>query len=288
MERLGLGPDQCMERNPRLIYGRMTGWGQSGPNAQQPGHDINFIAAAGILSAIGRPGQAPVPPLNVVGDFGGGGMLLAFGVMCAVFEAQRSGRGQVVDAAMIDGAALLGTVFHSVNAVGGWDHRRGGNIVDGGAYFYDSYETSDGKYMSVGAAEPQFLREAARLLGLNPDQLPDPADKSRWPEGKALFSAAFKTRTQAQWTAVFAGQDTCVTPVLGLIEATTYPHNVARATFVEHGGVKQPAPAPRFSRTAATLGRLPPKAGRDTDEALADWGIERERIAVLRAAGAIG
>lgn len=288
MERLGLGPDVCLERNPRLVYGRMTGWGQEGPLAHAAGHDINYIALAGALHAIGRRGEPPVPPLNLVGDFGGGGLLLAFGIVCALYERERSGRGQVVDAAMVDGAALLMTMFFGMRAAGFWSDERGTNLLDTGAHFYEVYETADGRYVALGPIEPQFYRELLEKLGL----ADDPAfaaqmDRSRWPELKERLAAIFRTRTREEWCALLEGTDACFAPVLSLEEAPRHPHNVARGTFVEFEGVVQPAPAPRFGRTRPELRRPPAHPGEHTEEALRDWGFAPEEIEKLRAAGAI-
>jgi len=285
-ERLGVGPEPCLARNPRLVYGRMTGWGQEGPLAQQPGHDINYLALSGTLSAIGRAGEAPVPPLNLVADFGGGGMLLAFGVVCALLEAKASGKGQVVDAAMVDGSALLATMTHGLRAAGWWEDQRGTNLLDTGAWFYEVYETADGGYLAVGALEPKFCAELVRLAGLT--DAPNQFDRSRWPEAKARVAALFRTKTRDEWCQVFEGSEACVTPVLGMGEAPRHPHNAHRGTFVEHSGAVQPAPAPRFSRTPAAIAGPPPRmAGQDTDEVLADWGLDGSEIDRLRKAGAV-
>jgi alpha-methylacyl-CoA racemase len=287
-ERLGFGPDACLERNPRLVFGRMTGWGQDGPYAQMAGHDINYIALAGALDPIGRAGQAPLPPLNLVGDFGGGGMLLAFGVACALVESGRSGQGQVVDAAMVDGAAVLMTMFHAFRAMGVWADERGTNLLDTGAYFYEVYETKDGGYVSVGSLEPQFYATLLDKLDLADDpSMPRQHDKAQWPALKERFAAIFRTKTRDQWAEIFDGTDACVAPVLSLAEAPEHPHNVHRGTFVERHGVVQPAPAPRFSRTAPEIQRPPSFPGQHTGEVLAEWGLDPDRIAELRDAGAI-
>ncbi|GLZ15953.1 CoA transferase [Actinomadura sp. NBRC 104425] len=245
-ERLGIGPQDCHAVNPRLIYGRMTGWGQTGPLADRAGHDINYISVAGALEPIGRKGRRPVPPLNLVGDFGGGGMLLAFGIVAALYERDRSGTGQVVDAAMVDGAALLTAFLHGVMASGEWSAERGTNLLDGGAPFYDTYETADGRHVSVGALERRFYAQLLDGLGLDPADLPPQYDRSRWPELRARLAEAFRSRTRDEWEKAFAGTDACVTPVLTPEEATRHPHAVARQGFVEVDGVLQPAPAPRF------------------------------------------
>ena len=273
-ERLGVGPEDCLARNPAIVYGRMTGWGQDGPYASTAGHDINYISLAGALAHMGRSDSGPVPPLNLVGDFGGGGMYLAFGMVCALVEARTSGMGQVVDAAMVDGAASLMGFFHGMLETGLHVPGRGRNMLDTGAHFYDVYETSDGRHMSVGALEPQFFAELVRLLDLG-DRCPGQMEFDRFDEMRALFAETFKQRTQAEWVALFEGTDACVAGVIPMSEAKDHPHMAAREVFVEKDGVVQPQPAPRFSRTPATLG-LPPsaKAGIHTRDALAAWGIE--------------
>ncbi len=287
MERLGLGPEVCLDRNPRLVYGRMTGWGQDGPLAQVAGHDINYIALAGALDAIGRRGEAPVPPLNLVGDFGGGGMLLAFGIVCALLERDRSGRGQVVDAAMVDGAAALMTLMHGMRQAGFWTDERGANLLDTGAHFYDVYETADGKYVSVGSIEPQFYAELVKRLGIQAGELANQMDRSRWPEMKERVAKLFKTRTRDEWCEIMEGSDICFAPVLSMAEAPEHPHNRARGTFVRVGDSVQPAPAPRFDRTPPEIQGPPPWAGQHTEEALADWGLDPGEIAELKEAKAI-
>ena len=289
MERLGLGPDVCLERNPKIIFGRMTGWGQEGPMAQAAGHDINYIALAGALEGIGRQGEKPVPPLNLVGDFGGGGMLLAFGVACALVERASSGKGQVVDAAMVDGASTLMAFFAGMKAMGGWgDGGRGTNLLDTGAHFYETYETSDGKSISLGSIEPQFYAELIDKLGLTDDKnIPAQMDRSGWPLLKARFETLFKTRTRDQWCELMEGTDICFAPVLSMDEAPEHPHIKARETYVDFAGVVQPAPSPRFSRTEPTLDRVPPHAGAQTDEVLADFGFSSDEIARLRDGKAI-
>jgi len=287
MERLGLGPGAALARNPRLVYGRMTGWGQEGPYAPTAGHDINYIALAGALEPIGRRGEAPVPPLNLVGDFGGGGMLLAFGLVCALLNAQRTGEGQVVDAAMVDGAAVLMTMFHAFRAMGIWEDERGSNLLDTGAPFYDVYETADGKYVSIGSIEPQFYAELQRFTNPDGEELPYQHDKAHWPAQKERLAAIFKAKTRDEWCELMEGSDVCFAPVLSLAEAPQHPHNVERGTFIEMNGVVQPAPAPRFSSTPARVQRPPAHAGQHTDEVLADWGVDADRIAKLRDAGAI-
>ena len=287
MERLGLGPDVCLARNPKLVYGRMTGWGQDGPLAHAAGHDINYIALAGALEPIGREGSPPVPPLNLVGDFGGGAMMLAFGMACALVERQRSGKGQVVDAAMVDGAAILMTMFHGFRHAGFWEDRRGANMLDGGAHFYDAYECKDGRCVSIGSIEPQFYKELLERTGLAGETLPHQMDKARWPELKQQLAAIFKTKTRDEWCAIMEGSDVCFAPVLSMGEAPQHPHIAARATFTEVAGVTQASPAPRFSRTRPEIQRPPAQAGEHTDEALRDWGVAAERIGTLRAGGAI-
>jgi alpha-methylacyl-CoA racemase len=286
-ERLGFGPSVCLERNPRLIYGRMTGWGQDGPMAGMAGHDINYIAISGALDPIGHAGGRPVPPLNLVGDFGGGGMLLAVGILAALHERSVSGRGQVVDAAMVDGSSLLMSFIHGLRSQGMWADARGTNLLDTGAPFYDTYETSDGRYMSVGAIEPQFYAALLEGLGVVGDDLPGQFAKDEWPIVKARFTEVFKQRTQAEWTAIFDGTDACVAPVLGLGEVAAHPHNAARGAFVEVAGVTQPAPAPRFSRTAAEPPRPSARAGEHTDAALTEAGFSADEIAALRSSGAV-
>jgi alpha-methylacyl-CoA racemase len=283
MERLGLGPEVCMQHNPRLIFGRMTGWGQHGPLAHAAGHDLNYIALSGALHAIGRAGERPVPPLNLVGDYGGGAMMLAFGLMCALWESRQSGQGQVVDAAMTDGSALLMGLFHGMRAAGLWSNERGVNLVDGGAPFYDTYTCADGRHVSIGPLEPQFYSELLERLGLADD--PDFAqqlDRDRWPAMRTKLAAIFVARTRDEWCRQLEGTDACFAPVLDLDEAPRHPHNQARATFVQHGGLLQPAPAPRFSRTAPTLSTPAPLPGEHTASALADWGVSEATIARLR------
>jgi len=282
MERLGLGPDAALARNPRLVYGRMTGWGQDGPLAPRAGHDINYIALAGVLHAFGRKGEAPVPPLNLVGDFGGGGMLLGFGVACALLEAGRSGRGQVVDAAMVEGASLLAAMFSGFLATGDWAEERGSNILDTGAPWYNVYETKDGKYVSIGAIEGRFYDELLSRLEL--PRLPQ-NERSRWPEMKKRFTEKFKMKTRDEWCRVFEGSDACFAPVLSFSESRLDPHNQARRNFVSIGGVEQPAPAPRFSRTPGKVGRAPPERGAGGAQALRDWGFGQNEITGLQSRG---
>ena len=272
-ERLGIGPQPCLERNPRLVYGRMTGWGQDGPLAPRAGHDIAYIALTGALHAIGRAGGPPQVPLNLVGDFGGGSLYLVVGLLAAVWEAARSGRGQVVDAAIVDGTAHLSAILHGFSSLGLWRAERGTNLLDTGAPFYDVYETADGRHMAVGAIEPQFFAELVERLGIA-HLVPDQNDRQQWPLLRQLLADVFATRTREEWTKVFEGSDACVAPVLSAKEAPSHPHLAARGTLVERDGLTQPAPAPRFSRTPAELGLPPCAAGADTREALAEWGFE--------------
>ena len=286
-ERLGIGPDECLARNPALVYGRMTGWGQHGPYASTAGHDINYISLAGVLHAIGRVGEAPVPPLNLVGDFGGGGMYLAFGMVCALLEARTSGQGQVVDAAMVDGAASLMTFMSGMRVSGMWKDERGTNMLDTGAHFYDVYETSDGRHISLGPIEPQFYAELRELLGLDGSEWDAQHDRARWPELKQKLAAVVAQRSRDEWCELLEGTDTCFAPVLSPSEAPEHPHNCERGTFTEVAGVVQPGPAPRFSRTPGAIRRPPPHAGQHTDEILSDAGFDAEAIAALRASGAV-
>jgi alpha-methylacyl-CoA racemase len=289
MERLGVGPDECLARNPKLVYGRMTGWGQEGPYAAWAGHDINYISLAGALAHYGRAGEAPVPPLNMVGDYGGGGMFLALGVVAGLLEAQKSGQGQVVDTAMVDGTAVLMTMFWSMMQTGMFnENERGANLLDTGAHFYDVYECADGKYISVGSIEPQFYAELMRLTGLDTDEdFARQMDASRWPALKERIAKLFSTKTQAEWCELMEHTDVCFAPVLKLSEAAEHPHNVARQTFVDIDGVRQPAPAPRFSRTTSEIVSPPAHPGQHTREVLADWGLASGRIDELVASGAV-
>jgi len=287
MERLGLGPDVCLKRNPRLVYGRMTGWGQTGTIQGSAGHDINYIALAGVLAHIGRAGQPPTPPLNLVGDFGGGAMFLAVGVLAGVLEAKRSGQGQVVDCAMTEGAAYLALPFFGMRASGFWGDARGENMLDSGSHFYDVYETKDGKYVSIGSIEPKFYAELLKLTGLDKETLPEQRDRKGWNETKKRLGAVFRTKTRDEWTAIMENTDVCFAPVLGITEAPSHPHNKARGSFVEIEGVTQPAPAPRFSRTKAEVQRGPSRRGQHTREALAAWGFSKEDIAALESTGAV-
>ena len=286
-ERLGFGPEECARRNPRLVFARMTGWGQEGPLAPTAGHDIDYIGISGALGPIGRAGQRPVPPLNLVGDFGGGGMLLAVGILAALVERERSGLGQVVDAAMVDGSALLTSFIYGMLATGTWLDRRGSNMLDGGAPWYDTYETADGGHVAVGAIEPQFYAALLDGLGLAGADLPDQLDPACWPELRRRFAEVFATRSRDEWTEVFAGTDACVAPVLSLAEAPQHPHALARNAFIEVGGITQPAPAPRFGRSAAGHPAPPPRPGADTDRVLADLGLSVGQVKDLRAGGAV-
>jgi alpha-methylacyl-CoA racemase len=286
-ERLGIGPDTCLSRNPRLVYGRMTGWGQEGPYASMSGHDINYIALSGALSAFGRVGDPPVPPLNLIGDFGGGGMLMAYGIVCGLLEVQRSGEGQVIDAAMVDGSALLATFIYGMRAMGAWQDERGTNILDTGAWFYEVYETADGEYVSFGSLEPQFYAELIRLTGLADESLPEQMDRTTWPAMKDRLAAVIKTRTREDWCRIMDGTDVCFAPVLGMAETPSHPHIRHRATFVDVAGVAQPAPAPRFSRTPGAITMPPPHAGQHTVEVLTDWGFGEADVAKLMETGAI-
>jgi len=276
MERLGVGPDVCLARNKKLVFGRMTGWGQDGPYSSAAGHDINYIALAGALAHFGRAGEAPVPPLNMVGDFGGGGMFLAYGVVCALLEAQRSGVGQVVDAAMVDGAATLMSMFWGFTKIGMHDENtRGVNMLDTGAHYYDVYECSDGKFISIGSIEPQFYQQLLTLTGLAGDaEFADQNDRSKWPALKKRLAEVFATKSQAEWCKIMEHTDVCFAPVLTMTEASRHPHNVARKSFVEIDGTTQPAPAPRFSRTATATPSAPEPAGANTVEVLRAWGVK--------------
>jgi len=286
-ERLGIGPDVCLERNPRLVYGRMTGWGQQGPWAKEVGHDLNYIALTGLLHGIGSAGGPPIPPLNVVGDFGGGGLWLAFGMLAALLERGDSGMGQVVDAAMVDGAAALGAAILGAAQTGFWSQDRGTNLLDGGAHFYQCYETKDGKWMSIGSIEPQFYAELLRCIGLEGEDLPAQMDQAQWPAMRERFAAIFSTRTRDEWCEAFEGHEVCAAPVLSMLEAPEHPHHVARGTFADFEGAKPPAPGPRFSRTPGELHSVAPAIGEDTDEVLADWGFGADEIAALRTAKAV-
>lgn len=274
MERLGLGPDVCLARNPRLVFGRMTGWGQHGPLAKAAGHDLNYLALTGVLHATGRADTPPAPPLNIGADYGGGAMFLALGILAALQERQQSGRGQVVDAAMTDGAALLAAIFHGLKAAGQWGNAREANLLDGGAHFYDCYACADGKFVSVGAIEPQFYALLLQRCGVTDPAFDAQMDAALWPELKAKFAALFRTRTRAAWCELLEGSDACFAPVLDWDEAAQHPHNVARQTFIELDGVTQPAPAPRFDRTPAARPQAPRAVGADGEAVLRDWGVK--------------
>lgn len=280
MERLGLGPDHVRARNGRLVYARATGYGQEGPLASEPGHDINYISVAGALGALARRSTKPLFPLSLVGDFGGGGMMVAFGVLCGVLEARRSGTGQVVDAAMVDGTALLTTAFHALRNAGRWNDEPGTNAYDTGSHFYEVYETSDGGHVAVGAAEPRFYARLLDVLGLDPAEYPQ-ADAERWPELTQRFADVFRTRTRDEWATILEPAGACATAVYGLRDAPEHPHNVARETFVEIGGQLQPAPAPRFSRTVPRTPTPAPEPGADTRTALTAWGLSEAEVAAL-------
>ncbi|WP_372759989.1 CaiB/BaiF CoA transferase family protein [Litorivivens sp.] len=286
-ERLGIGPDDCMARNPKLVYGRMTGWGQTGPLANTAGHDMNYISLSGALHAIGRAGEKPVPPLNLVGDFGGGGMFLAFGVMCAIWEASRSGKGQVVDVSMVEGSAALMHMMYSFKAMGVWEDERESNMLDGAAHYYDTYETSDGKYVSIGSIEPQFYALLIELAGLDKETFAPQNDRSQWPVLKDKLAAVIKTKTRDEWCDIMEGTDVCFAPVLSMSEAPNHPQNRARESFIEVGGVVQHAPAPKFSRTAPAKPQAPSAAGSDTDAILKSAGYSDSELAALRASGAL-
>lgn len=287
MERLGFGPDECLERNPGLVYGRMTGWGQDGPLAPTAGHDIDYIALSGALSCVARHGERPVAPVNFVGDMGGGGLFLALGIVAALWERSASGQGQVVDTAMVDGSAVITTMLHGMLAQGRWTDEAGVNFSDSGSHYYDTYTCADGRHIAVGAIEGQFYAELLDGLGLADVGLPDQGDRSHWPAMKARFQETFATKTLDEWMAVFDGTDACVAPVLRLTEAPSHPHNRARRVFVEHDGITQPAPAPRFSRTPSALERPPVVLGADTIEVLADLGYDHAAIARMIADGVV-
>ncbi|WP_157260607.1 CaiB/BaiF CoA transferase family protein [Patulibacter minatonensis] len=287
-ERLGIGPDACRARNPRLVYGRMTGYGQDGPLAQAVGHDINYIAQSGVLGMIGREGQPPTMPLSLAGDFGGGGMVLAMGILAALVERHASGLGQTIDASMVDGSATLATAFYGFAQTGAWSTERGTNLVDGGAPFYDTYETADGRWLALGPLEPAFYAAALRVLGLDGEDLPAQDDRSGWPVLRERFAATIRTRTRDAWVEAADGVECCISAVLGVDEVADDPHLRARGTFAEHHGLVQPTPSPRFDRTPARLGLRPPLPGEHTEEALGDWGLPADRVADLAARGVAG
>ena len=281
-ERMGLGPEDCWKRNPKLVYGRVTGWGQDGPLAKVAGHDVNYIALTGACYAMGYADRPPPPPLNLVGDFGGGGMLLAVGVLAGLLEAQKSGRGQVVDAAMTDGAAILMTAIYGMHGAGFFTDQRESNILDGGAHFYDTYETQDGKYISIASIETKFYQEFLERTGFSDPKHVDHRDRTRWAGRAEDMKALFLTKTRDEWCKALEGTDVCFAPVLSMTEAPKHPHNIARQTFVEHNGVTQPAPAPRFSRTPSAIQKAPSKHGADTDAVLKDWGFSSDDVAQLK------
>jgi alpha-methylacyl-CoA racemase len=281
LERIGLGPDTCLQRNPRLIYGRITGYGQVGPLAAEAGHDINYISIAGALAPIGRRGEPPVPPLNLIADFGGGGMLLIMGILAALYDRSHSGLGQVVDAAMVDGAALLTTMVHEIRALSLWHDERGTNSMDTGSHYYNVYETADGEFVSVGAMEARFYRTFMKGLGFSDDAIPPQDDETQWEALKQRVAEIFRSRTRAEWLDIFGGTDACVTPVLTLGEAPAHPHNRARGTFVDVGGVLEPAPAPRFSRTPPPDPTPPPTPGVHDTGILLGWGLTQAEIDLL-------
>src|SRR5579863_10529310 len=285
-ERLGLGPDDCLKRNPLIIYGRMTGWGQEGPLAHAAGHDINYIALSGALHSFGRKGDVPVPPLNLVGDFGGGALYLALRVVAGLLEAQKSGKGQVVDAAMVDGAASLMTAIYGMHGSGFWNNNRGDNILDTGAHYYEVYETKDGKFVSIGSIETKFYDELLELSGLKREELARQNDRDAWPAMKQKVAAIFKTKTRDEWCKIMEGSDVCFAPVLSMTEAPKHPHNRHRGTFIEDDGVIQPGPAPRFSRTPSKIQRPPARPGEHSEEALRDWGFSASDLEKLRKAAA--
>ena len=286
MERLGLGPDVALKRNPKLVYGRMTGWGQFGPYAQAAGHDMNYIAITGALHAIGTEDK-PVPPLNLVGDFGGGALYLAFGILAGVIKARETGEGQVIDCAMSDGAASLMAMFYGFKASGAWTESRRSNLLDGGAHFYDTYQCSDGKWVSIGSIEPQFYALLLEKTGISDPAFKAQMDRGAWPDLKAKLAAVIATKTRDEWSALMEATDVCFAPVLDLDEAPRHAHNVARQTFVEVAGVTQPAPAPRFSKTPGAIQGPPPALGAHDQEALRDWGCSESDLAALKANGAI-
>jgi alpha-methylacyl-CoA racemase len=286
-ERLGLGPESCMARNPRLVYGRMTGWGQTGPLSKVAGHDINYISLSGALHAVGRAGERPVPPLNLVGDFGGGAMFLALGVMSAVFEAKRSGLGQVIDVSMVEGSAALMHMMYAMKAQGQWEDARGANLLDGAAHFYDTYETLDGKYISIGALEPEFYRLMVQLTGVDAAEFSTHTDRKHWPALRRKLAAKIKQKTRDEWCAVMEGTDACFAPVLSMSEAPQHPHNRARGSFVDVAGVEQPAPVPRFSRSTLLLPKDPTPEGSDTEAVLRSAGYGEAQIQTLREQGAL-
>ena len=286
-ERLGLGPDVCLARNEKLVYGRMTGWGQDGPVSHAAGHDINYIALSGVLYSCGTKESGPVPPLNLTGDFGGGAMFLAFGLMAALWEVQRSGTGQVVDTSMLEGSAYLMLPIYGMHGSGFWTDERGANILDTGAPFYSTYETKDGKHISIGSIEPKFYEELLEKSGMDTMNLPAQMDRENWPAMKETYAKVFKQKTRDEWSEIMEGSDICFAPVLSMSEAPSHPQNVARDSFIDVLGVTQPGPAPKFSRTKAVIQGPPPSLGQDTEEGLAEWGFSQDEIATLVASGAV-
>lgn len=288
MERLGMGPDVCLERNPKLVFGRVTGWGQEGPLSKSAGHDLNYIALSGALHAIGRSNdEPPTPPLNLVGDFGGGTMFIVVGILAALHEVKNSGKGQVVDAGMVDGALSLMTSIYGMHAGGNQSDERASNILDSGAHFYNTYETRDGKYVSIGSIETKFYAMLLEKLGLDPDSLPPQMERESWPAMKEKFKEIFLTKTRDEWCVLMENTDICFAPVLSLAEAPDYAHNKERGSFVDVDGVMHPAPAPRFSATPSSIKSPTPATGIHTDEVLADWGMSADKVAALKASGAI-
>lgn len=286
-ERLGIGPEACQGRNARLVFGRMTGWGQDGPISLAAGHDINYIALSGVLHAIGTRDSGPVPPLNLTGDFGGGAMFLAFGLLAAIWEAQRSGQGQVVDVSMVEGSAYLQAAIYGMHAAGYWVDKRGENVLDTGAPYYNVYETSDGKWVSIGSIEPKFYEELLEKSGLADADLPAQNERDKWPQMTQAFAEVFKQKTRDEWCAIMEGSDICFAPVLSMAEVPNHPQNAARGSFVDLAGVTQPGPAPKFSRTRPEIQRDPPRLGEHTEQGLQDWGFSGDDIAALKASGAI-
>jgi len=286
-ERLGLGPDECLARNPKLVYGRVTGWGQDGPLAKAAGHDINYISLAGAAYCIGEGDRPPSPPLNLVGDFGGGGMLLALGVVAALLEAQKSGQGQVVDAAMTDGTAILMAAIYGMHGAGIWTDDRQANVLDGGAHFYGAYETADGQFISIASIEAKFYDEFMQRTGFSDNDHAAHKARAQWPTNRAEMAALFKTKTRDEWCAILEGTDVCFAPVLSMSEAPGHAHNVARKTFVEVEGVTQPAPAPRFSRTPSQIQKSPSADGTDTNAVLNDWGLSATEIEQLKSTNVV-
>jgi alpha-methylacyl-CoA racemase len=287
MERLGLGPDLCLQRNPKLVYGRMTGWGQDGPIAHTAGHDINYIALSGVLYSIGEAGGPPVPPLNLVGDFGGGALYLALGVLAGIISTRATGKGQVIDCSMVEGSASLMMMMYGALAAGAWKEERGSNRTDGGAHYYNVYETKDGEHVAIGSIEPQFYALLLQHTGLGGETLPEQTDRTTWPDMQSRLARIFKEKTRAEWTAIMEQTDICFAPVLRMSEAFDHPHNVHRESFVEIEGIKQPAPAPRFLGTPTRVQRPPARIGEHTDAILRDWGFSADEITALHQAGAV-